>query len=31
MIRLHFGAVDYQAWVWVNEQLAGSPIGGSRD
>jgi beta-galactosidase/beta-glucuronidase len=28
-VRLHFGAVDYQAWVWVNGQLAGSHIGGS--
>ncbi|MGP8236476.1 MAG: sugar-binding domain-containing protein [Limisphaerales bacterium] len=28
-VRLHFGAVDYQARVWVNGQLAGSHIGGS--
>ncbi len=28
-LRLHFGAVDYQAWVWVNGQLAGSHVGGS--
>ena len=28
-VRLHFGAVDYQAHVWVNGQLAGSHIGGS--
>ena len=28
-VRLHFGAVDYQAWVWVNGQLAGSHVGGS--
>jgi hypothetical protein len=28
-VRLHFGAVDYQARVWVNGQPAGSHIGGS--
>jgi hypothetical protein len=28
-VRLHFGAVDYQARVWVNGQLAGSHVGGS--
>jgi hypothetical protein len=28
-VRLHFGAVDYQARVWVNGSLAGSHIGGS--
>jgi hypothetical protein len=28
-VRLHFGAVDYQARVWVNGRLAGSHIGGS--
>ena len=28
-VRLHFGAVDYKAWVWVNGQPAGSHIGGS--
>jgi hypothetical protein len=28
-VRLHFGAVDYQAWVWVNGQPVGSHIGGS--
>lgn len=28
-IRLHFGAVDYQAWVWVNGHAAGNHIGGS--
>ncbi|HYG36853.1 MAG TPA: glycoside hydrolase family 2 TIM barrel-domain containing protein, partial [Clostridia bacterium] len=28
-VRLHFGAVDYQAWVWVNGQSVGSHIGGS--
>ena len=28
-IRIHFGAVDYQAWVYVNGQLVGSHIGGS--
>ena len=28
-VQLHFGAVDYQAWVWVNGQLAGSHVGGN--
>ena len=28
-VRLHFGAVDYQAWVYVNGQLAGTHVGGS--
>ncbi len=28
-VRLHFGGVDYQTWVWVNGQLAGSHVGGS--
>jgi hypothetical protein len=28
-IRLHFGGVDYQAWVWVNGQLAGTHTGGN--
>lgn len=28
-LLLHFGAVDYQAWVWVNGELAGSHTGGS--
>ena len=28
-VRLHFGGVDYQAWVWVNGQLAGSHVGGN--
>jgi hypothetical protein len=28
-IRLHFGGVDYQSWVWVNGQLAGTHIGGN--
>jgi len=28
-VRLHFGAVDYQARVWVNGQPAGSHAGGS--
>jgi GH43 family beta-xylosidase len=28
-VRLHFGGVDYRAWVWVNGQLAGSHIGGN--
>ena len=26
-IRLHFGGVDYRAWVYVNGQLAGSHVG----
>ncbi|HEX2972135.1 MAG TPA: glycoside hydrolase family 2 TIM barrel-domain containing protein, partial [Tepidisphaeraceae bacterium] len=26
-ILLHFGAVDYQAWVYVNGQLAGTHVG----
>jgi len=28
-VRVHFGGVDYQAWVWVNGRLAGSHIGGN--
>src|SRR5580700_3045748 len=28
-LLLHFGAVDYQAKVWINGQFAGSHIGGS--
>lgn len=28
-VRLHFGAVDYRAWVWVNGQPVGSHTGGS--
>jgi hypothetical protein len=28
-VLLHFGAVDYQAKVWINGQFAGSHIGGS--
>jgi len=28
-IRLHFGAVDYRAWVYVNGQLAGTHVGGN--
>ena len=28
-VRLHFGAVDYRAWVWVNGQPVGSHVGGS--
>jgi len=28
-VRLHFGGVDYQAWVWVNGKLVGSHIGGN--
>ncbi|MCF7730792.1 MAG: hypothetical protein K9N23_03855 [Akkermansiaceae bacterium] len=26
-VRIHFGGVDYQAWVYINGQLAGSHIG----
>lgn len=28
-VLLHFGAVDYRAWVWVNGRLAGQHEGGS--
>ena len=28
-VRLHFGGVDYQSWVWVNGQLAGTHVGGN--
>ncbi len=28
-VRLHFGGVDYQAWVWLNGRPVGSHIGGS--
>ena len=28
-VRLHFGAVDYEARVWVNGQRVGSHVGGS--
>ncbi len=28
-LRLHFGAVDYKAWVFVNGRLAGTHIGAS--
>jgi beta-galactosidase/beta-glucuronidase len=28
-VLLHFGAVDYRAWVWVNGQLLGSHEGGN--
>ena len=28
-ILLHFGAVDYKAWVWINGTLVGSHTGGS--
>jgi beta-galactosidase/beta-glucuronidase len=28
-VLLHFGAVDYRAWVWVNGQLAGTHTGGN--
>lgn len=27
-VRLHFGGVDYQTWVWINGQRAGSHVGG---
>jgi beta-galactosidase/beta-glucuronidase len=27
-VLLHFGAVDYEATVWINDQLAGSHVGG---
>jgi beta-galactosidase/beta-glucuronidase len=28
-VRMHFGGVDYQAWVYINGQLAGAHVGGS--
>jgi len=28
-VLLHFGGVDYQSWVWVNGQLAGTHVGGN--
>ncbi|MEI7953644.1 MAG: sugar-binding domain-containing protein [Verrucomicrobiota bacterium] len=28
-VRIHFGGVDYQPWIYVNGQLAGSHIGES--
>ena len=28
-LLLHFGGVDYKAWVYVNGQLAGTHVGGS--
>jgi hypothetical protein len=28
-IRLHFGGVDYQAWVWLNGELVGTHVGGN--
>jgi len=28
-VRLHFGGVDYRAWVWVNGQLSGEHNGGN--
>jgi len=28
-VRLHFGAVDYQAWVWVNGHAVGTHVGGN--
>jgi hypothetical protein len=27
-VLLHFGGVDYQTWVWINGQFAGTHIGG---
>ena len=27
-VLLHFGGVDYQAWVWLNGRLVGSHVGG---
>ena len=28
-VLLHFGGVDYQSWVWVNGNLAGTHVGGN--
>lgn len=28
-VRLHFGAVDYRCWVYLNGRLAGTHVGGS--
>jgi len=28
-VLLHFGAVDYRAWVWINGRMAGSHEGGN--
>ena len=28
-VRLHFGGVDYQTWVWVNGQRVGTHVGGN--
>ena len=28
-VRIHFGGVDYRAWVYINGQLAGSHVGES--
>ena len=28
-LRLHFGGVDYRAWIYLNGQLAGAHIGGN--
>jgi len=28
-VRMHFGGVDFQSWVWVNGKLAGTHIGGN--
>ena len=30
-VRLHFGGVDYRAWVYLNGQLAGSHVGENVD
>lgn len=27
-VRLHFGGVDFQSWVWVNGQRVGTHVGG---
>ena len=28
-VRIHFGAVDYKAWIYINGQQAGSHVGGN--
>jgi len=28
-VRLHFGGVDYQTWVWLNGELVGTHVGGN--
>jgi len=30
-VRIHFGGVDYRAWVYINGQLAGSHVGENVD